>query len=41
MAREIGETVDEDELRAMVDEFDTNGDGESKLFNLTFVERHL
>ena len=30
VARELGETMSEDEIRAMVDEFDTDGDGESK-----------
>lgn len=30
VARDLGETIAEDELRAMIDEFDTDGDGESK-----------
>ena len=30
VARDLGETISEDELRAMIDEFDTGGDGESK-----------
>lgn len=30
IALELGETIDEDELRAMIEEFDLNGDGESK-----------
>ncbi len=28
VAEELGEVVDEDELRAMLDEFDLDGDGE-------------
>lgn len=28
VARELGETVSDEELRAMIDEFDTDGDGE-------------
>ena len=31
VARELGEDVSEDELRAMIDEFDGDKDGESKL----------
>ena len=31
VARELGENMSEDELRAMIDEFDTDNDGESKL----------
>ncbi|CAK8686979.1 centrin-3-like [Clavelina lepadiformis] len=31
VARELGETMSEDEIRAMVDEFDTDGDGEINL----------
>ena len=34
VARELGENMSEDELRAMIDEFDTDNDGESK-FNKT------
>lgn len=30
VARELGENMSEDELRAMIDEFDTDNDGESK-----------
>jgi centrin-3 len=30
VARELGENVTDEELRSMIDEFDTNGDGESK-----------
>ena len=31
VARELGENISDDELRAMIDEFDTDKDGESKL----------
>jgi hypothetical protein len=34
--RELGEEIPEDELKAMLDEFDLDGDGESK-FGLTYV----
>ena len=30
VARELGENMSDDELRAMIDEFDTDKDGESK-----------
>lgn len=30
VARELGENMNDDELRAMIDEFDHDGDGESK-----------
>ena len=30
VARELGEGVSEEELQAMIDEFDTDNDGESK-----------
>ena len=30
MARELEENMSEDELRAMIEEFDTDNDGESK-----------
>ena len=30
VARELGENMSEDELRAMIEEFDTDNDGESK-----------
>ena len=30
VARDLGENVSDDELRAMIDEFDTDHDGESK-----------
>lgn len=31
IAMELGENIDDDELRAMIDEFDLDGDGESTL----------
>ena len=34
VARELGENMSEDELRAMIDEFDTDNDGESKLLTV-------
>ena len=30
VAHDLGETISEDELKAIIDEFDTDGDGESK-----------
>lgn len=30
VARELGENMTDEELRAMIDEFDKDGDGESK-----------
>lgn len=30
VARELGENVTDEELRSMIDEFDTDGDGESE-----------
>ena len=30
VARDLGENISEEELRAMIDEFDKDGDGESK-----------
>ena len=30
VARELGEDMSDEELRAMIDEFDTDGDGESE-----------
>ena len=30
VARELGENMSEDELKAMIDEFDTDNDGESE-----------
>lgn len=37
VARELGENVSDEELRSMIDEFDTDGDGESELLSLVFV----
>lgn len=42
IAMELGENIDDDELRAMIDEFDLDGDGESTckttiIFDLTFL----
>ena len=31
VARELGENMSDDELQAMIDEFDTDNDGESEL----------
>lgn len=33
VARELGETMTDEELRSMIDEFDKDGDGESKYFH--------
>ena len=30
--RDLGESIDDDELRAMIDEFDLDEDGESKYY---------
>ena len=35
VARELGENMSEDELKAMIDEFDTDNDGESECACLT------
>lgn len=32
VARELGENMSDEELRSMIDEFDKDGDGESKFF---------
>ena len=37
IAMELGENIDDDELRAMIDEFDLDGDGESKLGLFIFI----
>ncbi len=43
VARELGESISEEELKAMIDEFDTDNDGESELppysgkFSLGFI----
>ena len=34
VARELGENMSEDELRAMIEEFDTDNDGESERASL-------
>ncbi len=34
VARELGEDMSDEDLRAMIDEFDTNGDGESEFPDL-------
>lgn len=34
VARELGENVTDEELRSMIDEFDTDGDGESESLSL-------
>ena len=34
VARELGEDITDEELRSMIDEFDTNGDGESEWGNV-------
>lgn len=36
VARELGENVTDEELRSMIDEFDTDGDGESESLSLFF-----
>ena len=33
VARELGENMSDDELRAMIDEFDVDNDGESQFFS--------
>lgn len=37
VARELGENISDDELRSMIDEFDTDGDGESELLPWIFT----
>lgn len=32
--RELGDNVNEEELKAMIDEFDLDGDGESNIENI-------
>lgn len=39
VARELGENISDEELRSMIDEFDTDGDGESELLPQTFTVR--
>lgn len=36
VARELGENMSDEELRAMIEEFDKDGDGESKLYLTLF-----
>lgn len=38
VARELGENVTEEELRSMINEFDTDGDGESKSLSLFILK---
>lgn len=40
IALELGETIDDDELRAMIDEFDLDGDGESTLLCVCVYSNH-
>ena len=35
--RELGENMSDEELRAMIEEFDKDGDGESKLSSCSFL----
>lgn len=39
IALELGETIDDDELRAMIEEFDLDGDGESTII-ITSLTNH-
>lgn len=39
VAKELGEDMSDEELRAMIDEFDTDGDGESKC--IRFVKHSI
>lgn len=41
IALELGETIDDDELRAMIDEFDLDGDGESTPYLSMFIHLTL
>lgn len=41
VARELGENMTDEELRAMIDEFDRDGDGESELLWLMLLPQHL
>lgn len=35
--RELNDNINEEELKAMIDEFDLDGDGESKITSFYFV----
>ncbi len=37
IAMELGENIDDEELRAMIDEFDLDGDGESIFLYFLFI----
>lgn len=39
VARELGEDMTDEDLRAMIDEFDTDGDGESELLDFYLGRR--
>jgi Ca2+-binding EF-hand superfamily protein len=39
--RELGDKVNEEELKAMIDEFDLDGDGESKRSSLSLPQNFL
>ncbi len=41
VARELGENISDEELRSMIDEFDTDGDGESKWWLESFYIRYV
>lgn len=41
VARELGENVTDEELRSMIDEFDTDGDGESESQSIFYVISQL
>lgn len=41
IAMELGENIDDDELRAMIDEFDLDGDGESNNNNNNMVFNNI
>ena len=40
VARELGENMSDEELRSMIDEFDKDGDGESKCYFFFFQGRN-
>ncbi len=41
VARDLGESMSEDELRAMIEEFDTDNDGESELRTLPEIHSRV